>query len=71
MPKRDMNQIAFAVVQQATEQTEKLPETTKAISGRKGGLKGGVVRASTLTAEERSTIAKKAAATRWRNLNGH
>lgn len=34
--------------------------------GRLGGLKGGRARADKLTAEERSKIAKKAAASRWK-----
>jgi hypothetical protein len=34
--------------------------------GRRGGLKGGLARAEKLTAEERSRIAAKAAAARWR-----
>lgn len=34
--------------------------------GRKGGLKGGKARAAKLTPEQRSEIAKKAAAARWR-----
>jgi hypothetical protein len=33
--------------------------------GRRGGLKGGKARASKLTPEERTAIAKKAAAARW------
>jgi hypothetical protein len=33
--------------------------------GRKGGLKGGAARAAKLSPEERSDIAKKAAAARW------
>jgi hypothetical protein len=33
--------------------------------GRKGGLKGGKARAAKLTPEQRSEIAKRAAATRW------
>lgn len=33
--------------------------------GRKGGLKGGVARAKTLTAKKRSQIASKAAKSRW------
>jgi hypothetical protein len=33
--------------------------------GRKGGLKGGKARAAKLTPEQRSEIAKKAAAARW------
>jgi hypothetical protein len=34
--------------------------------GRKGGLKGGVARAASLTKEQRSAIAKKAAISRWK-----
>jgi hypothetical protein len=33
--------------------------------GRKGGLKGGKARAASLTPEQRSAIAKKAASKRW------
>jgi hypothetical protein len=33
--------------------------------GRKGGLKGGNARAASLTAKQRSAIAKKAARARW------
>ena len=35
--------------------------------GRKGGLKGGKARAEKLTPEQRSEIAKRAAAARWTN----
>ena len=66
MPKKDLNQIAFDVVRQATGEIESAPESGKATSGRKGGLKGGVSRATALTPKERSEIAKKAAAARWR-----
>ena len=34
--------------------------------GRKGGLKGGLARAKSLTPNQRREIAKKAAAARWR-----
>ncbi len=34
--------------------------------GRRGGLKGGKARAAALTPEQRSEIARKAAAARWR-----
>ena len=33
--------------------------------GRKGGLKGGKARASSLTSKQRKAIAKKAASSRW------
>ena len=39
---------------------------TAASLGRKGGLKGGMVRAARLSPEERTEIAKKAAAARWK-----
>ena len=63
MPKKDINQTAFAVLQQVTGETAKPSERAKA--GKLGGLKGGAARAKKLTAEERSIIAKKAAAIRW------
>jgi hypothetical protein len=66
MPKKDLNQIAFDVVRRATGETEALPESVKAASGRKGGLKGGTSRATSLTPKQRSEIAKKAADARWR-----
>ena len=52
---------AFNTVQQATEGKG---IDFKAL-GRKGGLKGGKVRASRLSPERRSEIAKKAAKARW------
>ena len=61
---------AFRVVQEATGQTE--PETKKPRKdydykalGHAGGVKGGKARASKLTPEQRSDIAKKAAKARW------
>lgn len=41
-------------------------KSAAAATGRTGGLKGGKARAKALTKEQRSTIAKKAAETRWR-----
>lgn len=38
--------------------------------GRRGGLKGGVVRAERLTAERRREIAAKAAQARWKKNHG-
>jgi hypothetical protein len=35
--------------------------------GRRGGLKGGRARADSMTPEQRSELAKKAAAARWQN----
>lgn len=76
MPKRsskgrlDLNQLAKSIVDQATGDEPKQPEEPEknqaAVAlGRLGGLKGGKARAKKLTAEERSEIAKKAAAARW------
>jgi hypothetical protein len=70
----DFSVTAFRVVQEAT--TEKEPEQPQpktpdgknpnAVAlGRLGGLKGGKVRASKLTPEQRKEIAKKAAQKRW------
>ena len=71
MPRKDLNQTAFSIVQQATDETppEPIDEKKKAAqdSGRRGGLRGGVARAATLTPEQRSEIAKKAAEKRWGN----
>lgn len=65
--KKDLNQSAFSIVQQATGETPPVDEKKKAAqeSGRRGGLIGGAIRASKLTPEQRSEIAKKAAAKRW------
>lgn len=75
MPKRsskprDLNQMAAAIVTSATsDEPEPDPNEGKnpaAVElGRLGGLKGGKARAAKLTAEQRSEIAKKAAAARW------
>jgi hypothetical protein len=67
----DPNQAAALTVRLATEEPEASPVDIRAISqylatiGRKGGIKGGKARASKLTAEERSTIARLAANSRW------
>ncbi len=71
MKKLDLNQLAKRIVDEATGEaphTPAPPEKNKAAQelGRLGGLKGGKSRAAKLTPEERSAIAKKAAATRWK-----
>lgn len=76
MPKRlskppDVNQIAAQIVA-AVERGEG-PKTDDGKNpfavalGRRGGLKGGKARAASLTSEQRSEIAKRAAQTRWRS----
>ena len=67
----DINQKAKSIVDIATGET-KDPllnsdgKNAAAVAlGKLGGLKGGKARADSLTAEERSKIAKKAAKARW------
>ena len=66
MPKKDLNQTAFAILQQATGEAPKPIETARQKAGRLGGVKGGASRAAALTPERRVEIAKKAAASRWK-----
>ena len=85
-PKRpaDLNQRAFQVFQEAVgelppggivnvRQDETPSESLRQAAaelGRRGGLKGGKARAASLTPEERSEIAKKAAKARWGKTEG-
>ncbi|MBJ7612872.1 MAG: histone H1 [Chloroflexi bacterium] len=66
---RDVNQRAKATLDLFTGEAELIPERVKdpaAVElGRRGGLKGGNARAAKLTQEQRSEIARKAAAARW------
>lgn len=67
---RDLNQAAKLIVDLATgETTETDPNAGKdpaAVAlGRKGGLKGGRARAESMTDDQRSEQARKAAAARW------
>jgi hypothetical protein len=66
----DPNQLAKLVVDIATGEVEDVTEDTgkdpAAVAlGRKGGLKGGKARAASMTPEERSASAKRAAQARW------
>ncbi len=66
----DLNQLAYAIVQAATneepEPEEKPTKNQAAVElGRLGGLKGGAARAKKLTAKRRKEIAEKAANARW------
>jgi hypothetical protein len=62
-----MNELAAAIVAEATEQPESEEGKNPAAValGRLGGLKGGRARAEKLSREQRSAIAKKAAKARW------
>ena len=62
MAKRDLNQIAAAIVERSTR--EKNPAALTL--GKLGGLKGGAARAQKLSPERRREIAKKAALERWK-----
>ena len=65
----DLNRLAASIVDEATGNAPD-PDAGKnpaAVAlGRLGGAKGGKARAAVLTAEQRSEIAKKAAAARWK-----
>ncbi len=68
---RDVNQLAKLISDIATGEIQELKtddgKSAAAVSlGRKGGLKGGVARAQSLAPAERSRIAQKAAAARWK-----
>ncbi len=69
----DVNEIAFRTMQAATGQGGKPkpagqgePNATAALRGRKGGKRGGKVRAARLSAKRRSAIARRAARARWK-----
>ncbi|MCA1699756.1 MAG: histone H1 [Actinobacteria bacterium] len=72
---RDLNQLAASIVRDTTEDEpgEPSPETVEGAqrreNGRRGGLKGGRVRAERLSSEQRSEIARKAARARWGGRN--
>lgn len=62
---RDVNQLAHQIVQVSIGEAEKTSAPARTLGHRAGGLKGGRTRADKLTPEERSEIARKAAAARW------
>lgn len=67
----DVNELAKSIVDTITDEElrKKAQEEGKnpaaVMLGRLGGLKGGKSRAAKLSAEQRSEIARKAAAARW------
>jgi hypothetical protein len=63
MGKKDLNQIAKFIIDQATGDTPKPPK--KKEGQQLGGIKGGKARAEKLSSKRRSEIAKKAAKKRW------
>ena len=67
---RDPNQLGKLIVDIATGEVEDTPvedgKNPAAVAlGRKGGLKGGKARAESMTPDQRSEAAKRAAAARW------
>ncbi|HEY8082846.1 MAG TPA: hypothetical protein VIE64_04730 [Solirubrobacterales bacterium] len=71
MPKRskkpaDLNRLAAAIVDEATDETPQEPESQQARAGRSGGAKGGVQRSKKLSPERRTEIARVAANARWK-----
>jgi len=70
----DLNSLAASIVADSTDEDKAEPtddgkDPAAVALGRKGGLKGGKARAAKLTPEQRSEIARKAAAARWRLTN--
>lgn len=70
---KDPMQLAKAIGDQATGQTESIPAPTQdelrrvmSALGKVGGKKGGKARAKALSKSERVKIAKKAAKARWK-----
>ncbi|MDA8395949.1 MAG: hypothetical protein M0T72_12090 [Candidatus Dormibacteraeota bacterium] len=66
----DLNRMAAAILEEATDEARDPYEGKNPAAvelGRLGGQKGGKARAAKLTAEQRSEIARKAAAARWSN----
>lgn len=68
---RDLNQLAKAIVDEATGEAGRTPTPSESKDplavelGRRGGLKGGKARAAKMTKEQRSESARKAALARW------
>jgi hypothetical protein len=74
----DPASFAFGILQHVIEATGDVPaepapkpiepgkDPAAVALGRKGGLKGGPIRAARLSPEERTRLAKKAAEARWR-----
>ena len=61
----DVNVIASAIREQATDEKHIVKNPAAVALGRLGGLKGGKARAAKLSKAARSEIAKKAALARW------
>jgi hypothetical protein len=67
----DLNALAASIVSDATDEHKVEPEDdgkdpAAVALGRRGGLRGGRVRADRLTPEHRAEIARQAAQARWK-----
>lgn len=67
---RDTNQLAHMIAQLATGELDDIKtddgkDPAAVALGRRGGLRGGVARAQSLTKAERQEIARLAARARW------
>jgi hypothetical protein len=69
---RDPNELAKQIVEEATGESSPVEhavddgkDPAAVALGRKGGLRGGKARAASMTPEQRSEAARKAAAARW------
>jgi hypothetical protein len=66
---RDPVQLGKLMVDIATGAVpDRVEETSRTVGARIGGLKGGVARAANLTPEQRSEVARTAAAARWKKV---
>lgn len=65
-PRKDFTQTALDVVRRAAGEVAAPAPSKKQESGRKGGLVGGAARATSMTPEQRSEIARLAAQARWK-----
>lgn len=66
----DLNSLAASIVADSVDEDKDEPaddakDPAAVALGRKGGLVGGKARAAKLTPEQRSKIARRAAAVRW------
>ena len=61
-----LSQLGKAIVDIATGEVDDKTDSETVIRARKAGKEGGPARAKTLTPEQRSEIARTAAAARWK-----
>lgn len=71
---RDLNQLAKLVVDIASGEIEdpvsEKMRSSQVLRGTAGGLRGGKARADSLSPQDRSAIARKAAQARWKPQQG-